>query len=76
MLSRNNNISITQAEIIIVLIISACAGIFTFIFDIERMSYLFALVIHFFMMIIVVFLVSTYKHFTYIYYQLLIFLKV
>ncbi|HDR4901447.1 TPA: DUF3021 domain-containing protein [Bacillus cereus] len=62
LLSRNNNISITQAEIISVLIISACAGIFTFIFDIERISYLFALVIHFFMMLIVVFLISTYNH--------------
>jgi len=62
LLSRNNNISITQAEIISVLIISACAGIFTFIFDIERINYLFALVIHFFMMIIVVFLISTYNH--------------
>ncbi|MEE3950056.1 DUF3021 domain-containing protein [Bacillus wiedmannii] len=62
LLSRNNNISITQAEIISVLIISACAGIFTFIFDIERISYLFALVIHFLMMIIVVFLIATYNH--------------
>ena len=62
LLSRNYNISITRAEIISVLIISACAGIFTFIFDIEKISYLFALVIHFFMMIIVVFLISTYNH--------------
>ncbi|MGH1274952.1 DUF3021 domain-containing protein [Bacillus cereus] len=61
LLSRENNISITRTEIISVLIISACAGIFTFIFDIERISYLFALVIHFFMMLIVVFLISIYN---------------
>ncbi|HFJ9435725.1 DUF3021 family protein [Bacillus thuringiensis] len=62
LLSRNNNIPITRAEIVSVLIISACAGIFTFIFDIERINYLIALVIHFFMMIIVVFLISIYNH--------------
>ncbi|PEU05852.1 DUF3021 domain-containing protein [Bacillus sp. AFS019443] len=62
LLSRNNTISITQAEIISVLIISACAGTFTFIFDIERISYLFALVIHFFMMTLVVFFISVYNH--------------
>ncbi|WMT41802.1 DUF3021 domain-containing protein [Paenibacillus sp. D2_2] len=62
LLSRNNNAPITKAEIISVLLISACAGIFTFIFDIERISYLFALVIHFFMMILVVFLISICNH--------------
>ncbi|MGE7885702.1 DUF3021 domain-containing protein [Bacillus sp. NPDC094077] len=62
LLSRNDNISITQAEIISVLIISACAGIFTFIFDIERISYLFALVIHFFMMTLVVYFIFVYNH--------------
>ncbi|MED1093600.1 DUF3021 domain-containing protein [Bacillus paramycoides] len=62
LLSRNNSIYITQAEIISVLIISACAGIFTFIFDIEIISYLFALVIHFFMMTLVVYFISVYNH--------------
>lgn len=62
LLYRNNNIPITQAEIISVLIISACAGLFTFIFDIEGISYFLALVIHFIMMILVVSLVSIYNH--------------
>ncbi|WP_053081379.1 DUF3021 domain-containing protein [Bacillus sp. LK2] len=62
LLSRNNNISITQAEVISVLIISACAGIFTFIFDVERISYVFALIIHFFIMILVIFVISIYNH--------------
>ncbi|MGG2093390.1 DUF3021 domain-containing protein [Bacillus sp. S13(2024)] len=61
LLSRGNNIYITQAEIISVLIISACAGIFTYIFDIERISYFFALAIHFSLMILVVYLISTYN---------------
>ncbi|PDY77421.1 DUF3021 domain-containing protein [Bacillus cereus] len=62
LLSKNNTIFITQAEIISVLIISACAGILTFVFDIERISYLFALVIHFFMMFLVVYCISVYNH--------------
>ncbi|PFM33682.1 DUF3021 domain-containing protein [Bacillus cereus] len=62
LLSKNNTIFITQAEIISVLIISACAGILTFVFDIERISYLFALVIHFFMMFLVVYCISVCNH--------------
>jgi len=62
LLSRNNSTFITKTEIISVLLISACAGIFTFIFDVERISYVFALVIHFFIMIVVIFLISIYNH--------------
>lgn len=62
LLSRNNSTFITKTEIISVLLISACAGIFTFIFDVERISYVFALVIHFFIMILVIFLISLYNH--------------
>ncbi|WP_433595015.1 DUF3021 family protein [Lysinibacillus xylanilyticus] len=61
LLSRKNIIS-SKAEIISVLIISACAGIFTIIFDIEKISYLFALVIHFIMMFLVVFSISLYNN--------------
>ncbi|MED1791008.1 DUF3021 family protein [Brevibacillus laterosporus] len=57
-----NNISITHAEIISVLIISACAGIFTYIFNIERISYFFALTIHFFLMILVVYFTAIYNN--------------
>lgn len=61
LLSRND-ISITRTEILSVFIISACAGIFTYIFDIERISYLFALTIHFLLMILVVYLTSVCNH--------------
>ncbi|KMY31809.1 hypothetical protein ACZ11_06360 [Lysinibacillus xylanilyticus] len=61
LLSRKNIIS-SEAEIISVLIISACAGIFTIIFDIEKINYLFALVIHFIMMFLVVFSISLYNN--------------
>ncbi|MEB2281687.1 DUF3021 domain-containing protein [Lysinibacillus xylanilyticus] len=60
LLSRKNIIS-SEAEIISVFIISACAGIFTIIFDIEKMNYLFALVIHFIMMFLIVFSISLYN---------------
>ncbi|MGE7929613.1 DUF3021 family protein [Lysinibacillus xylanilyticus] len=61
LLSRKNIIS-SEAEIISVLIISACAGIFTIIFDIEKINYLFALVIHFTIMFLVVFSISLYNN--------------
>ncbi|MFD3449310.1 DUF3021 domain-containing protein [Microbacteriaceae bacterium 4G12] len=61
LLSRNT-ISITHAEIISALIISACAGILTYVFDIERISYLFALAIHFFLMILIVYLTALCNH--------------
>ncbi|MFJ8517461.1 DUF3021 family protein [Lysinibacillus xylanilyticus] len=61
LLSRKNIIS-SETEIISVLIISACAGIFTIIFDIEKINYLFALVIHFIMMFLVVFSISLYNN--------------
>ncbi|WP_410914451.1 DUF3021 domain-containing protein [Priestia filamentosa] len=62
LLFKDYNISITRTEIISVFIISACAGIFTFAFDIDGMSYLLSLVIHFFLMILIVFLVALYNH--------------
>ena len=61
LLSKKNIIS-SETEIISVLIISACAGIFTIIFDIEKINYLFALVIHFIMMFLVVFSISLYNN--------------
>jgi len=63
LLSRRTIIS-SEAEIIGVLIISACAGIFTIIFEIEKINYLFALVIHFIMMFLVVFSISFYNKWT------------
>ncbi|MED3728388.1 DUF3021 domain-containing protein [Priestia endophytica] len=62
LLFQNHDISITRTEIVSVFIISACAGIFTFVFDIEAMSYLLSLVIHFFIMILVVSCVALYNH--------------
>ncbi|MGE7676135.1 DUF3021 family protein [Lysinibacillus sp. NPDC094403] len=63
LLSRNNIIS-SEAEIMGVLIISACAGIFTIIFEIEKINYLFALGIHFILMFLVVFSISLYNKWT------------
>jgi hypothetical protein len=63
LLSRKNIIS-SEAEIIGVLIISACAGIFTIIFEIEKINYLFALVIHFILMFLLVFSISLYNKWT------------
>lgn len=63
LLSRTNIIS-SEAEIIGVFIISTCAGIFTIIFEIEKINYLFALVIHFIMMFLVVFSISLYNKWT------------
>ncbi|MGE7997685.1 DUF3021 family protein [Lysinibacillus sp. NPDC093190] len=62
LLSRNKNIITSEAEIISVLIISASAGIFTIIF--EKINYLFALLIHFIMMFLVVFSISLYNKWT------------
>ncbi|MFS0560806.1 DUF3021 domain-containing protein [Terribacillus sp. 179-K 1B1 HS] len=61
LLFENHNISITRTEIVSVFIISACAGIFTFVFDIEGISYLFSLVIHFLLMILIVYLIALYN---------------
>lgn len=63
LLSRKNIVS-SEAEIIGVLIISACAGIFTIIFEIERINYLFALVSHFILMFLVISSISLYNKWT------------
>ncbi|SDC84178.1 Protein of unknown function [Terribacillus halophilus] len=62
LLFGNHNIFITRMEIVSVFIISACAGIFTFVFEIEGISYLFSLIIHFLLMILIVYLIALYNH--------------
>lgn len=63
LLSRKNIVS-SETEIIGVLIISACAGIFTIIFEVERINYLFALVSHFILMFLVISSISLYNKWT------------